>query len=103
MISQSLYHRRCRRIDEHTHIRHSLTPLLTKKSTIALHKLNKETLYLMLEVWRHQVDTAPRCEIDRTEKEPDLLPLGTIYWPHSQFIGAIIKKAWVAKMSDQRL
>jgi hypothetical protein len=64
--------------------------------------LNEQTLYLMLEIRRHQVDTTPRRKIDRTQKQPDFLPLGTVYRSHSQFIGAIIKEARVAKMSNQR-
>jgi hypothetical protein len=67
MIAQTLSNGQCACTDLHANIKHTSATLLAKEITVALNKLNKETLYLMLKIGSHQVNTAPRCKIYRTQ------------------------------------
>jgi hypothetical protein len=103
MITQSLSNSPSTRTNEHPHIRHSATPLRPKETSIALHKLDEETFYLMLKIGSSKIHTAPRSKINRTKVKPDLLTFSTANWAHVQRLGTIIKKARITEISDQSL
>jgi hypothetical protein len=77
--------------------------LLAEETAIALDKLNKEPLYLTLEIRRHQINTTPSCKIYSAKVKPDLLTLGTINRAHPQRFSAIIKEAWIAEIGNNCL
>jgi hypothetical protein len=65
--------------------------------------LDKETLDMTRKIGGREIDTAPSSKIDGTEIQPDFLPLCTIDRSRLQRLGPIIKKAWVAKISNNSL
>jgi hypothetical protein len=65
--------------------------------------LDKKTLDMMGKICGCEIDTAPDCKIDGAKIQPDLLALCTIDRSCLQRLGAIIKKAWIAKISNDGL
>jgi hypothetical protein len=57
----------------------------------------------MLNIWCHQIYTAPSSKINRAKVEPNFLALRAVNWTHLQRLSAMIKKTWIAEISDQRL
>src|SRR5947209_2279326 len=78
MPAQPLHNRGSRSANQHANIGHALATLFTEEGAVALHKMNKEPLDLMLKIRGHQVYTVPGREINRAEIEPDLLTFGAV-------------------------
>lgn len=64
MSTQSIGDRCSRRANQHTNVGHAFATLLAEEVTVALYKVNEETLDLVLEIGRHQIDAIPGHKID---------------------------------------
>lgn len=101
MAAQPLSHAGGRAADQGAHIGHAFAALVAEKSAVALNILDQQAFDQAVKIRRLDINTAPRTEVIRAEKRPDLLAFRAIGRAHTQRIGAIIEKTRIAKISDQ--